>query len=123
MLFFLLYLQEERIKQRKIMNMDTAVYQNYESTLIKIARILPPNRVEQLVDFARFLEAQLLNEYLVQQEDAAEIEADNARWEKLLATEDAQSLLEELADEALAEHQAGKTKPMAFDDKGKIVPG
>ena len=105
------------------MNMDTAVYQNYESTLIRIARILPPNRVEQLVDFARFLEAQLLNEYLVQQEDAAEIEADNARWEKLLATEDAQSLLEELADEALAEHQAGKTKPMAFDDKGKIVPG
>ena len=105
------------------MTMDTTVERDHERTLIKIARVLPPNRVEQLVDFARFLETQSLSEELIQKEGLTEIEADNARWEKLLATEDAQSLLEELADEALAEHQAGKTKPMAFDDKGKIVPG
>ncbi len=53
----------------------------------------------------------------------AEIEADNARWDALLETDEAQALLEKLAEEALAEHRAGKTRPMAFDDEGRIVPG
>ena len=35
----------------------------------------------------------------------------------------AQVLLEKLADEALAEHRAGKTQPMTFNDEGRIVPG
>ena len=34
------------------------IYPNYERTLIEIARALPVNRMEQLVDFARFLESQ-----------------------------------------------------------------
>ena len=55
--------------------------------------------------------------------DMAEIEADNARWDALLATDEAQALLEKLAEEALAEHRAGQTKPMAFSDEGRIVPG
>lgn len=105
------------------MTMDTTVQRDYERTLIKIARVLPPNRIEQLVDFARFLETQSLNEELIQEEGLAEIEADNARWDALLATDEAQTLLEKLAQEALAEHRAGKTKPMAFNDKGQIVPG
>jgi hypothetical protein len=105
------------------MNTDMAVRQDYERTLIKIARVLPPNRVEQLVDFARFLEAQIMSEELMQEEDMAEIEADNARWDTLLATDEAQALLEKLTDEALAEHRACKTKPMAFNDEGRIVPG
>ena len=104
------------------MNMDTAVHQDYERTLIKIVRVLPPKRVEQLVDFARFLEAQLLSEELIQEEDMAEVEADNARWDALLATDEAQALLEKLAEEALAEHRAGNTKPIAFSDEGRIVP-
>ena len=105
------------------MTMNTAVERDYERTLIKIARVLPPNRVEQLVDFARFLETQSLSEELIQEEDMAEIEADNARWDALLATDEAQSLLEKLAQEALVEHRAGKTRPMAFNDKGQIIPG
>ncbi len=76
-----------------------------------------------MIDFARFLEAQILTEKLVQEEGIAEIEADNARWDALLATDEAQVLLEKLADEALAEHRAGKTQAMTFDDEGRIVPG
>ena len=101
------------------MNMHTVVSQDYERILINIIRILPPNRAEQLVDFARFLEAQILTKELLQEEDLTEIEADNARWEALLATDEAQTLLEKLANDALTEHQAGKTKPMAFNDEGR----
>jgi hypothetical protein len=104
------------------MNTNMAVGQDYEQTLIKIARVLPANRVKQLVDFARFLEAQILSEKLSQEEDIADVEADNARWDALMATDEAQALLEKLADEALAEHRAGKTKPMTFNDEGRIVP-
>jgi hypothetical protein len=35
-----------------------AIHPTYEKTLIEIARALPTHRVEQLVDFARFLESQ-----------------------------------------------------------------
>lgn len=103
--------------------MTTAVERDYERTLIDIARVLPPNRVEQLVDFARFLETQSLSEVLVQEEELAEIETDNARWDELMATDEAQTLLNKLAEEALIEHRAGKTKPMAFNNRGQIVPG
>jgi uncharacterized protein (DUF2336 family) len=105
------------------MTTDTIVRQDYERTLVEIARTLPHNRVVQLVDFARFLEAQLLSDALAKEEDVAEIEADNARWDALLATDESQALLEKLAGEALVEHRAGKTKPLAFNSEGRIVPG
>jgi hypothetical protein len=91
--------------------------------LIDIVRLLPPNRVEQLVDFARFLEAQILTEALNEEEEIAEVEADNARWDALLDIDEAQDMLEKLADEALEEYQTGKTKRMTVDDEGRIVPG
>ncbi|WP_076793060.1 hypothetical protein [Chlorobium sp. KB01] len=94
-----------------------------EKALIKIVRSLPSNRLEQLVDFARFLEAQILSEELVSEEGLSAIEADNAQWDALLETDESQDLLDKLAGEALAEHKAGKTKPMAFNQKGRIVPG
>ena len=105
------------------MTVDTLVRQDYEQTLVEIVRSLPHNRVVQLVDFARFLEAQLLSDELAKEEDVAEIEADNARWDALLATDESQALLEKLAGEALAEHRAGNTKPLAFNSEGQIVPG
>ena len=58
-----------------------------------------------------------------QDESIDEIEADNARWDALLATEESQALLERLADEALAEFSAGQTRPMAFTDDGRLAPG
>ena len=102
--------------------MNTIANQEYEQTLNQIVRFLPPNRAKQLVEFARFLEAQILSEALIQEEDLSEIEADNERWDALLDTNEAQFLLEKLADEALAEHKAGKTKPMVVDNRGQIVP-
>lgn len=47
----------------------------------------------------------------------------NARWDMLLATDKSQMLLEQLADEALAEYRAGKTQPMSFTEDGRLVPG
>lgn len=105
------------------MNVQTAVNQNQEQALIKIIRALPSLKVEELLDFARFLEAQILTERLIQEEDVAEIEADNERWDALLATNEAQTLLECLAEEALTEHRLAKTKPMLFSNEGRIMPG
>lgn len=101
---------------------DTAIHQDYERTLIKIVRVLPTNRLEQLVDFARFLETQIRGEEFIPEQAAIESEADDARWDALLATDEGQMLLDKLANEALAEHRAGKTKAMAFS-MGRIVPG
>jgi hypothetical protein len=97
----------------------------YERILVKVIRALPANRAAQLVDFARFLEAQTLADHLAQEENAEfeEILADNAKWDALFATEQSQQLLEKMADEALAEHRAGRTRPMKFTDDGRIVPG
>ena len=103
------------------MSTDTIVSREYERTLIKIARVLPTQQVAQLVDFARFLQSQILSQQLVQEEAPSEVEADNARWDALLATSQAQTVLEQLAGEALTEHRAGKTKPMEFDSEGHVV--
>lgn len=53
---------------------------------------------------------------MVRQRDESmdEIEADNVRWDALLATDESQALLERLADHALAELRAGKTRPTVF---------
>jgi hypothetical protein len=49
-----------------------------------------------------------------QDESINAIEADNARWDALLATDESQALLERLADEALAELHTGKTRLRVF---------
>jgi len=102
------------------MNMVTK--KDNERTLIKIARVLPSNRVEQLLDYARFLEAQILHEDLIKEEAPLDIAADNEQWEELMATDEAQALLNKMANEALSEHRAGKTKTMGFNH-GRIIPG
>ncbi len=93
-----------------------------EQVLIHAARSLCASRTAQLVDFARFLEAQALAEEIAGKDCADEVEQDEARWDELLETEEAQTVLEKLADEALAEHRAGLTKPMNFTKNGRIVP-
>jgi len=76
-----------------------------------------------LVDFARFLETRVPTEKLLEEEDPEEIDADNACWDALMATDEAQDLLEQLAQEAMAEYRAGKARPMAFTPEGRIIPG
>ena len=51
--------------------------------------------------FARFLLAELESE---------------RQWAELFARPESENLLECLADEALAEHRAGRTRPLALED-------
>ena len=44
-----------------------------------------------------------------------EIESD-AKWDELLATPESQAWLEKMAEEARAEHRAGRTKPLRLED-------
>jgi hypothetical protein len=56
-------------------------------------------------------------------ENIAEIDAADAEWKALLATEESQQLLEKMADEAWAQIQDGQAKPMVLTEDGEIVPG
>jgi len=94
-----------------------------EQALIHIVRMLPPERIAQVVDFARFLEAQVLAEELASDETTSEADAEIVEWDALLSTERAQDVLDALADEALEEHQAGQTRPMHYTGEGRIEPG
>ncbi|MGE0083269.1 MAG: hypothetical protein AB7S75_02480 [Desulfococcaceae bacterium] len=98
----------------------------YEKQLIGIIRRLPEERISQVIDFAKFLEFQGQNvsdKLIHQDETEQEIAQENARWDTLLATDESQRLLEKMADEALAEIQAGNSKPMIFNKEGQLKPG
>lgn len=95
--------------------------QEYEQQLSQIIHKLPIERVTQVVDFARFIEIQA-EEELEEQETEEEIIASEAKWDALLARPDAQAKLLEMADEALAEDEAGLTLEMEFDEEGNLIP-
>lgn len=75
-------------------------------------------RASEVLDFAQFLEIQAAKAG----EGDQEYTEDDARWDALLATEESQRLLEKLADEALAEIEAGQARPMVFTEEGEIEP-
>lgn len=101
--------------------------EEYEQKLIGIVRRLPPERVSEVIDFAQFLELQITKTYddylLDEDESREEIAIENAQWDALLATDESQRLLEKMADEALADIQAGRARPMVFTEDGEIAPG
>ena len=105
----------------------TLQIKEYEQKLVGIVRRLPPGRVSQVIDFAQFLEFQMTRTYdddlLDRDESEEEIAAENARWDALLARDESQRLLEKMADEALADIQAGHARPMVFTEDGEIAPG
>ena len=45
----------------------------------------------------------------------AELESEQS-WSELFARPESEDLLERLADEALSEHRAGRTKPLSLDE-------
>ena len=97
----------------------------YERALIGVVRKLPPERVPEVVDFARFIHWQAARdqqaETLDEDETEEEILASEAEWERLFAKPEAQRLMLEMADEALAEEDAGFTVEMAFDENGDLL--
>lgn len=92
---------------------------NYEQILAHILRDLPLERVSQVVDFARFMAAQAEKSLI--EETAAEIRASEEKWDALFAQPAAQSLMWQLAQEALAEDDLGLTMEMVFDKEGNLV--
>ena len=61
---------------------------------------------EEQDKFARFLLAELGAE---------------RRWAELFSRPESEEVLERLADEALSEHRAGRTRPLKVEERSKIV--
>jgi hypothetical protein len=88
--------------------------QKDKAALLEVLRDLPPERVQQVVDFARFL-AQL------EAENSETIAESEARWDELFARPESQTLLEKMTLEALADEEAGLTFEMQFDEHDNLV--
>jgi chemotaxis regulatin CheY-phosphate phosphatase CheZ len=84
----------------------------YEARLVGIVRRLPPERVMQLVDFARFLEAE--------SEEGAE--AVQAEWDDLLARPEAKRKLRDMAREAVDDYRAGQVTDIEVTEDGRLAP-
>jgi hypothetical protein len=94
-----------------------------EQKLVEIVRKLPPEGLAEVIDFAQFLESRMRQADQSLDESAAPDTEENARWDTLLATDESQRLLERLADEAVADIQAGHAKPIVFTEDGEIAAG
>jgi len=93
----------------------------YEQMLIDIVRTLPPERVSELVDFARFLKSRVVKPYEPPVLEEEESEGDEKR-EQLLAKPEAQQVMIEMAHEARADLYAGRTTDIAITEDGRLTP-
>lgn len=81
-----------------------------EKELVQVARTLPPERMAQLVDFARFLAFQTQAMQASNGQDEEEVaqnealRAEDERWDRLLARPEAKRLMRQLVREALEEY-------------------
>ncbi|NCO90469.1 MAG: hypothetical protein COZ06_15800 [Armatimonadetes bacterium CG_4_10_14_3_um_filter_66_18] len=96
----------------------------HENRLLGIVRRLPTECVSEVIDFAHLI---ALRERTTpgdarEHDDSGDTDHD-VRWEALLAREDSQDLLESMADEALAEIEAGRTTTVVVTDGGELGPG
>ncbi len=95
----------------------------YEQALISIVRTLPVERVVQVLDYARYIQSQAIEDFGLLDEDETdgEILADEAHWDaQFAATQDG---LEKMAEKVRADIGAGRTMPMVFRKDGSIAPG
>ena len=84
-----------------------------EQTLLNIMRTLSPERVAELLDFARFLQI------LETQPSALESEA---KWDELFAQPEAQRAMVQMAREAREEFRAGQTTDINVTKDGRLAP-
>ena len=94
----------------------------YEQALLSIARTLPAEGVLQVLQFARFLQIQTLDEFALDDEETPdEIAADESLWDaQFAATQDGMA---KMAEKVRAEIRAGKSTPMVFTADGRIKSG
>jgi len=105
------------------MEMKTALQPSaYEQALLRIVRTLPLERVVQILDYARYIKSQAVEDFetLHYDETKEEIIADEERWdEQFAATQDG---LKKMADKVREDIRAGRTSKMAFKKEGRIAP-
>ncbi|MFN8494577.1 MAG: hypothetical protein U0350_43650 [Caldilineaceae bacterium] len=96
---------------------------SYEQALVSIVRTLPSERIAQILDYARYIQAQAQADFDVLDDDETEeaIRADEERWDAHFAV--TQAGLAKMADKVRAEIRAGRTQKMRFTKDGKIAPG
>lgn len=86
------------------------------------SRTLPADRILQVLQFARFLQVQTLDEFALDEEESPDaIAADEAHWDAQFAS--TQDGLAKMAEKVKAEIRAGKSTPMVFTADGRIKPG
>lgn len=94
----------------------------YEEAFLRIVRSLPVERVVQLLDYARYVQSQTIEDFgfIEVDESEEEIDADEARWDaQFAATQDG---LQKMAGKVRAEIRAGRTRPMVFTKDERIAP-
>lgn len=97
----------------------TKTREEYEQILTRIVKSLPLKRVTQVIDFARFIETQVDEEFDL--ETPEEIAASEAKWDELFAHPNSGRVLRELAAQARADRAAGLNTEMEFDDKDNLI--
>ena len=90
--------------------------------LLEIVRNLPMVHVEEVLDFARFLE------WRVQRTQASSDEAidrpsdaENEAWDPLLASGRSQQVLSRLAAKAIKDDEEQETVELVFDADGNLI--
>ena len=100
----------------------------YEQTVINIIRKLPTERILQLIDFARFLEFQIVqkssDDWLDKEESETEegICASEEKWDELFVNPEAKHVMRKMAHEALEDYHAGRTTDIAITEDGRLAP-
>ncbi len=95
----------------------------YEKKLLAIMRQLPPKRVEQLVDFADFLQSRTkTDDEWLEENDAERSAAANEQWDALFASEEGQNLLDSLVEQAKVDIKAGRVYGIKIIEEGELSP-
>ncbi len=100
--------------------LTSKTHQEYEQLLVEILHKLPVERVAQVLDFARFIETQIKEE-LDEKETEEEIAASEAKWDAIVARPEVQERMIQMAEQALAEADAGLAMDMEFDEEGNLI--
>ena len=93
----------------------------YEQALLRIVRTLPIERVVQILDYARYIESQAVEDFEILHDDETkeEIIADEARWEEQFAA--TQDGLKKMTEKVREDIRAGRTSKMVFKNDGRIL--
>lgn len=100
----------------------TLQFSTYEQAVIEIMRNLPSDRVQQLVDFARFLEFQIGQKSHDDGINEEEFRASEKKWDELLAKPKAKHVMREMGHKALEDYRAGRTTDISVSKDGRLEP-